>query len=386
MFNRKTLLLAASAMIGSASAAHAQAADPVRTDAGAPLADASTGAPIRAEIEAGTGGKQATVKINLLWLDRPPALRQGGAVLNSRSLNLTLSTPWDGEGDASPASLDGFAGGTSARVEFVMMNSKRATQPSQRAIAIADRAGEICKRKAIAEFDNGKEGLGDPASAFFDSALAKLDKRKAEQLKACDEADAGNLVATHLPGQLREYDAEMFPSDAGAITFHATIAYDKFGYVLPATLAKGSDKKTGWGVGARFTNYFRKTPTALTVTLDYEAAWEEQDKQIFCPPNPGPTPVTCIEDHAGPPQLDRSTKIGVNVRHRFTNSEGVSGFAISPSIRYDITDDVWGAELPVYFIPGKDGTLTGGLKLGYRSDKKDVTFGLFIGAAFGLWD
>jgi hypothetical protein len=379
-------LFCATVLAGLPSLSHAQTTDPIGADAGAPISDGTTGAPIKTEVEAGTGSKQATVKVNLLWLGKPPEDRNGVAVLNSRSLNLTVSTPWDGEGDASPASLDGFAGGTSAKLEYVLIKSPRATMPSANALAITDKAIGICKGKANTEFERLKEELRDPASPAYAAALANLNKQHQEQLKACDEADPDDVIASHLPGRLREYTAELFPSDTGAFGLHATIGYDKFSYVDPATLAKGEDKKTGWGVGASFTNYFRKTPTALTITLDYEVAFEEQDEQIFCPFNAGPGSVACVEDHAGPPKLDRSVKFGVNVRHRFADSKGKSRIAVGPSVTYDVTDDVWGLELPIYFIPGKDETLTGGFKVGYRSDRKDVTFGLFIGAAFGLWD
>ena len=58
---------------------------------------------------------------------------------------------------------------------------------------------------------------------------------------------------------------------------------------------------------------------------------------------------------------------------------------ISPTLSMNVSDGTWGAELPIYLLPGSDDTLTGGIKIGYTSEKKDVTFGIFIGAAFGLW-
>ena len=58
--------------------------------------------------------------------------------------------------------------------------------------------------------------------------------------------------------------------------------------------------------------------------------------------------------------------------------------AISPSVQFDFKNDgVTEVAVPIYFI-GSGTNATGGVRFNWRSDKKELTAVVFIGAALGL--
>jgi len=81
---------------------------------------------------------------------------------------------------------------------------------------------------------------------------------------------------------------------------------------------------------------------------------------------------TCKELPFGPP----TRKDGLVLRTELRQHIGKWGLA--PTLSWDADARVYGAQLPVYFLPGKAGALTGGLRLGWRSDVSGVTASVFV--------
>lgn len=77
---------------------------------------------------------------------------------------------------------------------------------------------------------------------------------------------------------------------------------------------------------------------------------------------------------------EKKTDRGVLEFRRFFGSS----FAISPKVAHNFDDDVTGAELPLYFLKGKDGALSGGIKATWRSDTRDLSLGAFVGTPLKL--
>ncbi|MGH8239324.1 MAG: hypothetical protein ACREXP_20215, partial [Steroidobacteraceae bacterium] len=68
---------------------------------------------------------------------------------------------------------------------------------------------------------------------------------------------------------------------------------------------------------------------------------------------------------------------------------GTNNFGVAPIVIRDFDEKVTGVELPLFLVhdepsEGQAGPLTGGVKLGWRSDTDDITVGLFIGASLAL--
>ena len=264
-------------------------------DAGAPIKDAAASAPVKIEFSAGTGNKQAAIKFDLLNLSRSHAAQP--AVVSS-ALTLTISTPWDGEADAVPIDLNGLSNGTAAKLEFLSYFSKREKDPTNEQLAIETEARAVCRNKAESDYADYLAQLGVYGTDLTNPGRVRLDKLHGEALKSCTDSEVSDVIFHYLPSKLRRYSTQAFASDLYALGIHGAVGYHKFGYVDPATALKGSQKNTSWSAGISATDYFRGSPTALTVSFDYEHAYKEQDKQIFCPPATGSTPVQCVQDHA----------------------------------------------------------------------------------------
>lgn len=350
---------------------------PAGADTGAPINDQAESAAVQVEFGAGAADKLATIKLNITRLANEAA-GGGGATTDSQTqVTATISTPWDGKSDAILANLDGLASGTKFKLGVTHYMTGTENQPTARSLEIEAQARDACKAKALLDKDSAMLANSDPQYV----ALRTLENEAA--VKVCESARALIVIRAHMPTLERAYATSFFTKPLRAISFQSSVGYGKFGFVNPLTLVPGSQEKVGWSVGASFTQYSRASPTAFTIGFDYERAYKAQDKRILCPVPSGTAPVTCVQDHIGPPTLDESGLIRINLRHRFVDAKGKGILAISPSVTYDAFDNEWGFELPVYLVPGGDGNLTGGFKLGYTTEKDDFTFGIFVGAAFG---
>lgn len=358
--------------------------DPVAkgsADAAAPLGDHARPAKWRAEVTAGTENKTASVSVDLLRLLAKPASQPNSTRVLDHALELTVTTPWDKENDAFLADLDGLADGTSIGLTYSLLGSSRRAVSSTEQQALHGRAVELCNDDWAAKL--GVKPLAPTATP--DDVV----KKREEVAKKCgtllpDGTDAATLIAKYLSAREQRAYASGFFKDTFSVAFSGKVEFQDFKFVDPTSLAKMKDDKTSWSAGLNLTKYFRASPTAVTFGGAYERAWKSADKKILCPVPSGPTPVECVDSPDAPPTLEDGFKLSANLRTRFFAGDELSNFAISPKVTYDVTNDVFGAELPIYLVPDKDGGLVGGVKVGYRSDTDDVVFGIFVGTAFGI--
>lgn len=347
-------------------------------------------AKIAATITAGTKDKKATISLDLIPLFAPKPLKDGTFSIAESSLNLSVSTPWDGSNDAIPASLDGLASGTSAKLTWGKHNSARLMEPTEWQLALEARAITACKNAARSELEKNLAELGPEPTA---DAKKKVYEAYDAEVKKCDidVTDTDTLVeAARKLGEItdreaRRYYTEFFKSSSDwGVT--AKVGYDKFDFVDPITLTPDKRKKTSYAFGGFYTHYLKSSPAAVSVSAEYEGAWKGADKVILCPVATGPNPVQCINKAPSPPTFDKSVLFKLNWRQRLWKGDSLSGVAIAPTVTYDALDNEFGVELPIYIIPNADDGLTGGVKIGYETENKDLTFGIFVGAAFGVHD
>ena len=366
-----TLLLCTSA---GAAAQTGTPTDPVaQASSGAPLDRFGRVAPLEFQLSGGTEDGTASVGINLTELFTSSHRRGSAVGVSEQSLSFILSTPTTGDGDAAPATLDGLANGTRLTVRFGSFSLFARTTPApERSRVIVREARRRCEEKIAEDLTRGRIGPDD------------VESRTADCIRPA--GGPGNLVGEYYPEAVREYNGAMIPADAREWGFEASVGRDSFEYVDPNTLQEFDRRRTQWSAKAFYTQFIRRSPTAITFSAGYERAYEAADEAVFCPPNPSNTaPVRCVTAAGGPPELNESLLLSAGVRHRFVNGSGLSGFAIAPLLTYDALDDVVGVDVPVYFVPNSDGGLTGGVRFGYRSDREsEFSVGIFIGAAFNI--
>jgi hypothetical protein len=112
----------------------------------------------------------------------------------------------------------------------------------------------------------------------------------------------------------------------------------------------------------------------------YERVFEGADEENVCRTQSTPGASVCTQTAVAAPTKKESS-IGSLELRRFLGPVFGQQLAISPALHRDFRNKVWSVEVPIYAFADKSG-LTGGTRLGWRSDKKAFQVGVFVGVAF----
>lgn len=123
--------------------------------------------------------------------------------------------------------------------------------------------------------------------------------------------------------------------------------------------------RSNWVLGA---NYRHETA--------YSAA---SAPTLVCRPGPGDA-RRCDEAFVGAPSGKTSEIYQVEVR-RFLSSS----VAINPRVTRNVSQKVSAFDLPIYFLSSDGGGLTGGVNIGWRSDRPDAAITVFVGQTLRLF-
>jgi hypothetical protein len=233
----------------------------------------------------------------------------------------------------------------------------------------------------------GHFGVGDADEDSVATEIANTAQQACKDAEGVDDLDctnSGYYVHTYALPRYREYLFHTIPAGATDFGFDATIGINDFEWVDPATLGQRREQHTDWSVAAHVAHYW--PGTALTASASYQRAYEAADEERLCPPNPVDPATQCVTARGAAPARNEHFLLSVGARHRFTGVDGrLLPLAVAPQVTYDVIDDVFGVDVPIYLLAGPDGGLTGGVRLSYRSDRDDhFMVGLFFGAAFNV--
>ena len=161
---------------------------------------------------------------------------------------------------------------------------------------------------------------------------------------------------------------------------NGSLAPESFTFVSADTLVeqpkeKHTSRSLSGVAGVAF-----KTNTVTTFSYTYEVAYKAGDKADVCSPAASGGSVKCSQAVIGPPgDPDRTNRLSFEVKQFFGTN-----FAFAPKFNWDVDDSIVGIELPIYLLQAKDGGLTGGVTLGWRSDTKAFTASAFVGPVLKL--
>jgi len=339
------------------------------------------------QITGGTEDGAASIALELRRWQLAPQSVDGRRALRrpTGTLNLIVSTPLNGADEAQPATLDGLANGTRATLRFGQWVSYTATETRPEAQEIAERAVARCRAEETDRYPRIRQALGATPSAEAVQAVVKAHE---DALKECDDPAAGPQV--QIDRYLTDRDVQRYthfirPRGIRQYGFELSVGRNNFEFVDPATLAEDSERHIQWSGRGFYTWYPGGSKTAISLSAGYERAYEAADEETFCPANPNNIVIRCISARGAPPELNESLLLSLGVRHQVTHGGRLRNVAIAPLVTYDVLDDVWGVDVPVYFIPDGDNGLTGGIRFGYRSDRDSkFSVGIFVGAAFNF--
>lgn len=260
----------------------------------------------------------------------------------------TVSAPLTDEAEAAFATLDGLAGSTSLELAYSRQWVSRAASPD------SDRLSAIC-RTALSRSPGWKE----PAPDAKVSCGAGAVETYAPELKS----DFLDLIWGKAP---------VAWGWGGA----AKVGDQSFEYIDATAFKTRTDNETGWSLKLYGSVQRLKDQDLFGISYARERAWNAQDDTILCPGGGGP--VTCLHGAAGPPKMAETDVFQVEYRRRFES------FAFAVNLSHKSEDDVSAIDVPIYLTPDDKDSLIGGIRLGWRSDKDEVTAAIFVGKPFSL--
>ncbi len=338
-------IFATSALLTILAASQSRAQESVQQlqdrDQAAPLASKAS-SPSGLQISAENGASKVVLK---LGFDRSTP-RNDGFLYEVLSFigDGPVGTPGQG---AQLASLDGAPSGTSFSLDY------RRLSVSHVNFNVPSEAAVVCqadKEKELAELK------GAPLPTF-ENCFKRLTTQHPH--------DATRLLKG-VPVSL---------GDLSVWGFTGKVDFTNFDYVNPVTLASVSEQKTPWSAGLYAMYYPIDSTNLITLSAKYRDDYQAQDSATLCP-SPAGAPLKCITGAVGAPKHVTRELLSAEYRKSF----GL--YAVAATVTYDAKNDVTGIDLPIYFVPDATGGLTGGIKLGWRSDTKDTTAGVFIGKPF----
>jgi hypothetical protein len=331
-------LLAVVIMVAAASTAAAQ---PLESDAAERTLAAPANLPLGAIAGVPPGARGSALQ---LILDATDDQKVGTVALGWKSgqqdhFLLTLSGPLDESTNrAAPLSLIGLASGAAVKFSGNRLNWRG---PNLREQAEIQQLCEALAKRKISPCQTDNEEI----PLIERDALRRL---------------------THLDDTPWLVGGEVGIERAG------------YEFLESGTLAARSENHQNWSIGARLGHY---SPVYGFLIGSYSyhrghiAAGLPAD---VCVPIDGTAALRCESSVIGEPGPTKLSVAGVEVRKFFA-----SPVAIAPSVRHDFVNDVTAVDVPMYFLRS-GASLTGGVRVGWRSDTDEATAVVFVGTAISL--
>lgn len=218
--------------------------------------------------------------------------------------------------------------------------------------------------------------MGGDAPSEAWTALCRM---SGQDLDGCSLAkvDAASRVDTASPELLDAYRTFRLEQYGWGRLYRLKVGASRNHYdFLDAALAEQSSTEVGWTVGAAAGLTTPERKALYSVGFDLERTYDEEDEGVFCV---ALYPTACTSGRLGAP---------TRAWHRLVWLEARSvAFTVPFSLRVtrDLGDDVTGVDLPLFLLHDADGAFTGGLRLGWTSEK-GFDAGVFIGKAFDVFD
>jgi len=151
-----------------------------------------------------------------------------------------------------------------------------------------------------------------------------------------------------------------------------------FDWVSPSDLSEHSDAHTNWSFAAGLSIITRQN-LLLGGGYRRQVTWVPGSPEVsLCLPLGVDTATYCSDAVLGAPR-ERNANLMYAELRKF-----LGPIALSPRFTRDFSNDVTGIEVPVYFLKNVDGGFTGGVRVGWRSDRKGLAVVGFVGRVLGI--
>lgn len=175
----------------------------------------------------------------------------------------------------------------------------------------------------------------------------------------------------------------------GFLETRYTILQGTFGFDVndfkwrdPATFTLSEPRRTSYHASGSI-GRMPNGSTFYAVGFRYERGFEAPKNRIFCQAA-APAPFECIQGAFGPPERNVDTSVFGLLRR--LNPFGASlPMAMELRLAYDVEDDVFSVQAPLYFFLDSKRRYRGGIIAGWDSHNEDFRVGVFVGVPFDLF-
>lgn len=212
----------------------------------------------------------------------------------------------------------------------------------------------------------------------------KEDLLKDDEFVGCTDDEFQNateIAADDLDRARKQFDRSYNVGKAWLYTFSAEGGRQSYKWIDRTALTELKETQTS--------RAFTFSVSTLRENNDYislayrKATNHEAGKptQLCSPLAEGSTSLVCRQTALDGPTRKDADVVALQFRRFITDS-----LAINPKIARDLKDNITQIDLPFYIFKNNDGALTGGAAASWRSDEKELTARIFIGATLKLID
>jgi hypothetical protein len=165
---------------------------------------------------------------------------------------------------------------------------------------------------------------------------------------------------------------------------NAAVGVNEFSFRDPLTFTEQEVRRTPYSFSASIGYLGGSRSPFIAAGIERRRSYKAPNQRTLCPP-PAPVGTTeCTRDEFGPPARNDDTSAFALIRtlNLFGLTGANSPVALEIRAAYDIEDDVFGVEMPVYMVLDDKGRFRAGVRLGWDTDDRRLAVGVFIGAAF----
>lgn len=179
------------------------------------------------------------------------------------------------------------------------------------------------------------------------------------------------------------------PSKKQNTTFYggtAKLGYEEFDVFDPMSLEKSKVNETPFVLAAFVGHVSNQANTSILAGVEYQNGYKADDTQTVCMTPDMAGLQTCKTGAFSDPVEQDKELLFLELRQKLSISSVLNyPIAIEPRISHDFEEEVFAVDVPIYLVRDEKSALTGGLRIGYRDDTEDVTFGLFVGSRFSIF-
>lgn len=154
------------------------------------------------------------------------------------------------------------------------------------------------------------------------------------------------------------------------------IANDEFSF-FDAGLNESTSRKTRWGINVSVLRINRSREHLQSLGLEYQNGHKSADVSIVCPVDTAATYVACVEGPFGAPARADKKLLSFEARGAWK----FVGYSLK--LTRELGSDMSAVDLPIYVIRNQEGSLMGGIRLGWQTDR-DFNIGIFLSSPLKL--